>query len=205
MPIDEEITANENHATAQEIHTYQSKIRSINFAAISTRPDVAFTASKLSSFLQNPSYRHLYLAQRVLAYLGGTKQHSLVFSGYQQSSPQVFTISSDASYGTDPETRRSYQGYLFTLFGGPVDWKAAKQSTVTTSSIEAELLSLSDTAKQALWWDRFFSAIHFSPGHSTSIQYDNRQTIRLLEEKASKLITKLRHVDIHNHWLRQEL
>lgn len=37
------------------------------------------------------------------------------------------------------------------------------------------------------------------------IQCDNKQTIRLVTEEISKLQTKLRHVDIHNHWLRQEI
>ena len=32
---------------------------------------------------------------------------------------------------------------------------------------------------------------------------DNKQTLRLFDESV-KLATKLRHVDIHNHWLRQE-
>jgi hypothetical protein len=31
------------------------------------------------------------------------------------------------------------------------------------------------------------------------------QTIRILEKQAVKLNTKLRHVDIHQHWLRQEI
>ena len=38
-----------------------------------------------------------------------------------------------------------------------------------------------------------------------TIECDNQQTIRLLVEKAMKLQTKLRHVDIHSHWLRQEV
>jgi hypothetical protein len=37
------------------------------------------------------------------------------------------------------------------------------------------------------------------------IECDNRQTIRLLVEESVKLQTKLRHVDIHSHWLRQEV
>ena len=38
-----------------------------------------------------------------------------------------------------------------------------------------------------------------------TIQCDNTQTIRLINEEISQLQTKLRHVDIHNHWLRQEV
>ena len=38
-----------------------------------------------------------------------------------------------------------------------------------------------------------------------AIECDNRQTIRLLVEQVAKPQTKLRHVDIHSHWLRQEI
>jgi hypothetical protein len=38
-----------------------------------------------------------------------------------------------------------------------------------------------------------------------TIQCDNKQTLRLLNEESAKLTTKLRHVDIHRHWLRQEV
>ena len=37
-----------------------------------------------------------------------------------------------------------------------------------------------------------------------TIHCDNTQTLRLLKEDSAKLNTKLRHVDIHQHWLRQE-
>ncbi len=36
------------------------------------------------------------------------------------------------------------------------------------------------------------------------INCDNTQTLRLLKEDSAKLNTKLRHVNIHQHWLRQE-
>ncbi len=38
-----------------------------------------------------------------------------------------------------------------------------------------------------------------------TIECNNAQTIRLLVDKSMKLQTKLRHVDIHSHWLRQEV
>ena len=36
------------------------------------------------------------------------------------------------------------------------------------------------------------------------VEYNNRQTFKLIIKESMKLSTKLRHVDIHNHWLRQE-
>ena len=38
-----------------------------------------------------------------------------------------------------------------------------------------------------------------------TIECDNAQTIRRLVDKSMKLQTKLWHVDIHSHWLRQEV
>lgn len=37
------------------------------------------------------------------------------------------------------------------------------------------------------------------------IECDNKQTIRLVIEEVAQIQAKLRHVDIHNHWLRQEV
>jgi hypothetical protein len=76
---------------------------------------------------------------------------------------------------------------------------------VTTSSTEAELLALSRTAKEAIWWRRFFESIQYDPMKKLHIRCDNRQTLRVLKKEMLKLDTKLKHVDIHRHWLRQEI
>jgi len=117
---------------------------------------------------------------------------------------QVFTCASDAAFADDPVTRYSTEGYLFKLFGGPIDWRSTKQKTVTTSSTEAELLALSHAAKEVLWWKRLFEAIRLNSGHKMAIQCDNWQTIRLMTAEFPHLATKLRHVDIQHHWLRQD-
>ena len=45
------------------------------------------------------------------------------------------------------------------LFGGPIAWRANKQDIVTTLSIEAKLLALSQTAKEAIFISRLFKAM----------------------------------------------
>jgi hypothetical protein len=86
-----------------------------------------------------------------------------------------------------------------------IDWHSAKQKTVTTSSTEAELLALTYATKETIWWRRFFQNIRFDPGHDLTISCDNQQTTRLMTKDAPKLTAKLRHVDIHQHWMRQEV
>jgi hypothetical protein len=109
------------------------------------------------------------------------------------------------SYADNPSTRRSTEGYLFSLFGGPIDWRCTNQKTVTTSTTEAELLALSHTAAQLYWWQRFFNEIHLNLNQEFMILCDNLQTVRLMLQDTPKLVTKLKHVDIHQHWLRQEV
>jgi len=80
-----------------------------------------------------------------------------------------------------------------------------KQKMVTTSTMEAELLALTHAAKEIYWWKRLFRSIQLDSGHESAISCNNQQTINLLTKETMKLATKLRHVDIHRHWLRQEV
>jgi len=47
--------------------------------------------------------------------------------------------------------------------------------------------------------------LDFDTGEKLQVNCDNIQTIRLLADNHPLLSTKLRHVDIHQHWLRQEV
>ena len=203
---------NEGQASEGQILEMQQKVGSINFAAVISRPDIALAASMLAEHLKNPSAYHLEAANHCLSYLNSTRSFSITYQGNNNAYHQfAFAnqgyahISSDASFADDKTTRRSRQGYLFSLFGGPIAWKASKQNTVTTSSTEAELLALSQVGKEVIWWKNFFDAINFRLPQKILINCDNRQTIRLLTTESPKLTTKLRHVDIHHHWLRQEI
>ncbi len=197
---EDDLRPHEGKATAQEILGYQQKIGSLNFAAVYTRPDIAKACSVLSQFLVNPSPIHLAAADRVLAYLDRTKDLSLVYDGLYQG--KVLEIFGDAAYANHHD-RKSSDGILFSLYGGPIDWRASKQTTVTTSSTEAELLTLSRTGKDTLWWRHFFRNINFSVDEAFAIQCDNTATIRLICATRPQLSTKLRHVEIHHFWLRQ--
>jgi hypothetical protein len=86
-----------------------------------------------------------------------------------------------------------------------INWKAVKGKTVTLLSTEAELLAITLTAKEFVQWTRLFKALDFDLAKDLVIYCDNRQTIRLLKQEAPKLKTALRHVDIHQSWLRQEV
>lgn len=193
-----ELMPNNEIAAPSEVNKYQRKIGSLLFAAITTRPDIAFATSRLARFLVNPSKAHQNAADRVLLYLESTKTKALCLGG-----GEGFQVASDASFADNTLDRKSSQGYVIKLFGGLITWRASKQDTVTTSTTEAELLALSQVAKEALFTTRLLRELSIDVSPPIYIQCDNQQTIRLVTEEVAKLHTKLRHVDIHNHWLRE--
>ncbi|RKK10811.1 hypothetical protein BFJ65_g14807 [Fusarium oxysporum f. sp. cepae] len=152
---------------------------------------------------ENPSTEHLRYANRVLSYLQTTQYYAIEFLGsvdnateVEPGDDEVLQQSSDASFADDPETRKSTQGYLMKLFSGAIMWQSSKQKTVTTSTTEAELLSLPHTARETIALYRLFEQIQFDPQHQPRILCDNQQTVGLVQKERP-------HIDIHNFWLRQ--
>ena len=88
-----ELMPREDSAQAYEITRYQKKIGSILYAAVITRPDIAFAASRLSRFLTNPGPIHQEAADRVLLYLQRTQGLALQLGGEDD-----LVVASDASF-----------------------------------------------------------------------------------------------------------
>jgi hypothetical protein len=82
--------------------------------------------------------------------------------------------------------RKSSQAYVMVLFGGVIGWQANKQNTVMTSTTEAELLSLSQGAKEGQYVKRLLDELKINlDDQRIQIHCDNRQTIRLETEDSS--------------------
>ena len=206
--LTDELKLYSSQAILQEIYSYQRKVSSIGHPATITQLDIARTFQKLAEFLTNPGPEHHAAVDRSIQYLYGTRSLALeygVTDREQTPGTPLFISSSDASFADDSMTRKSTEGYLFQLFGGPIDWRCTKQKTVTTSTTEAELMALSHAAKELLWWQRFFTGIQLDLDQEYQINCDNLQTVGLILKETPRLVTKLKHVDIHQHWLRQEV
>jgi hypothetical protein len=211
LPLEELLPSDEPKNEAN-LSRYAQLVGSIGYVATATRPDVSKAHSRLAEFLVNPTQRHMDAAYQTIAYLHHTKDRALYYNAsistdtahiVDHKEPDFFGAT-DASYADHKATRKSSQGYIFFLFGGPVDWKATLQRCVTKSTTEAELIAASSAGTELLWWWRLFKDIEFDPGNEQILYCDNQQTIRLVTTATPRLKTSLRHVDIHHHWLRQE-
>jgi hypothetical protein len=72
----------------------------------------------------NPSEKHLEAADRAIAYLYATRYLAIEYSSMTDPN-KTFICASDASFA-DHKDQRSTKGYLYKLYGGPIDWRASK-------------------------------------------------------------------------------
>ncbi|KAG0160097.1 hypothetical protein PDIDSM_7624 [Penicillium digitatum] len=214
----ESMTNKYNLVTTRKIHGYQAKVGSAQYATTISRPDAAKATSKVAEFLTNPGPKHMDAIDRIIQYLYETRYWAIeygtrprdAYPTQSENNPGLslaaksIEFASDASFG-DNRDRKSSEGYLCKLYGGPIDWKASKQKTVTTSTTEAELLALAEAGKTIQWWRRVLHSLGFEPDHPLSIMCDNQQTVDLLTKEGAAMHTKLRHVDINRCWMKQEV
>jgi hypothetical protein len=203
----------EPHAPRTKL--YQQVVGSLAYIAVWGRPDVARAHVILASHLINPGQAHLVKALGVWRYLLATKGYALQASHnslhdsslqeYHAGCDPLFIGASDASFADHPETRRSSQGYLFKFGGMTIDWKSCVQRTVSKSTTESELLALSLAGSQMEEWIRFFKGIRLTIDCKPTILCDNQQTVGIVNKSEDKLHTKVKHVDIHQLWIRQEV
>ena len=196
----EELLPYKGTAIAHDITVYLRKVSSVLYIAVITRPDISFAVSRLARFSTNPRPLYQKAADRVLLYLQRTASLALQFRG----NDNLYTAS-DTSFADNTLDHKSSQGFAMKLFSGLIAQRANKQDMVTTSTTKAELLALSQVAKEGLFVTRLFKELGVTlDTRRLVIEVDNKQTIRLVTEEITRLKTSLRHVDIHNHQLRQE-
>ena len=94
---------------------------------------------------------------------------AIIFNSLNDTKEKAFKIYTNILFANNVQDRKSIQGYLLILFGGPIAWKSGKQLTVTTSSIEAELLALSTAAKEAMAAVRLFQNVRLQLNEDLTI------------------------------------
>ena len=100
----------------------------------------------------------------------------------------------DASFDTDLDDSKSQTGYVCMLNGGAVSWCSCKQSVVAGSTCEAEYMSASEAAHEAIWVKEFITDLGVIPNVSGPIKLfcDNTGAIALAKEP--RFHKKTRHI-----------
>ena len=179
---------------------YRSIVGCISYLVNMTRPDLAFSFSQLSKFLQCPGDTHLAAAYRVLAYVRGTVNQGINFHDPGIDKRNILSGWVDSDFASDIDTRKSVTGYLLSLNGGPISWKAARQGGVTLSSSEAEFVAASQAGKEVLYLRALLKGFACPQARPTEIWEDNASCILMSENPTNR--ERSRHVDVRVHFLR---
>ena len=179
----------------------RSIVGCLSYLVNMTRPDLAFTYSQLSKFVQSPGPVHLAAAERALAYLRGTYSEGITYCDPGDECRNKLTGWVDSDFAADPDTRKSMTGYLFSLNGGAVSWRSSRQGGVTLSSAEAEFVAASQAGQEAVYLRALLRGFNFHQAGATEIWEDNASCIMMSENPANR--ERTRHVDTRVHYLRE--
>jgi len=179
---------------------YRALIGSLLYVSTWTRPDIAFAVSQVARFQSQPTVAHWYAAKCILRYLHGTRDLGLTYSASEGALPRGYV---DASWGEDPDTRRSQSGYALTIGNGAVSWISKLQTTIALSSTEAEYTSLACAVKGALGLRNLLSVLWPEVSKSFVLFEDNQSTIKQALKLQSSERTK--HIDLKHHFLKDHV
>ncbi|CAI7772123.1 unnamed protein product [Closterium sp. NIES-54] len=193
-----ELTFDDEEAQECQEEEYRQKVGSLQFAATTTRPDIAFASSKLGSSLTVRSDQHWREVDRCLAYLANTSDTALDFGCGAESLKLVGYV--DADDAGDKQHRTSTSGYVFVFGGAAVSWSSQRIKCATLSSTESEYVTATEAGKEGRHL-RFLLAEfrQLDTGTLTVLRVDNKSTITVAEGMG--LTGNLKHMERRQAWL----
>src|ERR1035438_2727361 len=130
----------------------------------------------LSQYNKNLNSEHWNALHHIMRYLQATKSKGLVYSINELD---VYGYA-DADWGGDLDMRYSMTGYLYISAGGAVSWASKCQSLTALSTTEAEYMSVTQAAKEAIWLMALLKEIEIRATEEPMIiKVDNQGSIQI--------------------------
>ena len=174
---------------------YSSAVRSLMYATVCSRPDLSYAVSAISRYMVNSDKEYWKVAQQIFRYLHGSTDACLQF-GRTRSGVIGYV---DFDFARDLDKRRSLTGYVFTIGGCAISWKATLQTTVALSITEAEYMAITEACKEAIWLKGLFSELS-EDLQMTTVFCDSQSAIFLTKDQMFHERTK--HIDVRYHFVR---
>ncbi|CAI7854545.1 unnamed protein product [Closterium sp. NIES-53] len=207
-PLDE--GPGEESVGEEERRSFHSLVGSLMYAAVNTRPDVAFATGQLARVVQCPNEEQVAAGMRVAKYLGQTTTVGLQYSAAAQRRQKgadgvepgrlFLTAFSDASFASEPNDMTSVGGFICCVGGGPTAWESKKQVDQALSSVESEYMALFRAVQEIVWQRRLLAELGEEQQGPTSLYCDSQGAIALAKNPVLHGLTK--HMRVKWHWTR---
>ncbi len=189
-------------ATTNDIKWYQQAIGSLLYAALLTRPDIAYIVNTLAKYSSNPGPEHIKAVKRIFRYLKGSLDYTITYNGNTTNS--LYTKGyTDADYAGDKDEYKSTTGYIFYLANGPIAYSTKLQEVTAQSTTEAEYIALATATKEATFIKAILEELDYFQQSNIPIYSDNNGA--LLLAKNPTFHARSKHINVRYHLVRQKL
>jgi ATP-binding cassette subfamily B (MDR/TAP) protein 1 len=104
----------------------------------------------------------------------------------------------NSDYAGDLDKRRSLTGYVVTIGGCAVSWKASLQATIALSTTEAKYMAISEACKEAIWLRGLYNELCGDSSFIT-IFCDSHSATCLTKDQM--LHERTKHIDNRYHFI----
>lgn len=176
---------------------YRQAIGSLIYVSNGTRLDISFAVSKLASYSDCAKTSHWTGVKRIFRYLKCTSGLGL----YYRASNNAFVAYSDSDFAGDMDSKKSTSGILLMLNNAPIVWRSCKQTTVDTSTTNAEFVSASLASSDVIWVRQLMREMGRQLVTPTILHIDNQSAIKLIVN--NQINTKIKHIDVKYMFVRE--
>ncbi|KAH9718448.1 hypothetical protein KPL71_022235 [Citrus sinensis] len=178
---------------------YRSVIGSLQYAVL-TRPKLAFSVNKLSQFMSDPRHSHCITCKRVLRYLKNTMNMCLRIKKSEYFDLTAYT---NADWASDPDDRRSINGYCVYLGNNLVAWSSRKQGVVARSIAESEYRAMAVCSVEITWISSLLNELELKVQGTLVILSDSTSAAAITANPIYHSRTK--HFEIDLHFIRDKV
>ena len=175
------------------VKPYQQRVGSLMYCCTACRVDVAYPVHLLCRCMTRPTPALMREVDHVFVYLSRHRNVGLTFD----SKTSTLHGFSDASW----ETHRSTSGWLSIWQSAPLAWGSNRQPCTALSSCEAEIIALSEAAKDMVYFRKFLRGIDPSYVLGTSDLSTDNQAARDLSYNP-EMHNRTKHVDRRHFYIR---
>ena len=150
------------------VKEYQRMVGSLMYCCTATRPDLAYAVHQHCRALSRPTPELVAELRVTFSYLN---QHPSIGLTFEAGRKHELSGYSDSDWAI----KNSTSGWVIFWQNAPLVWGSRKQNCVALSSCEAEIIALSEAAKDMVYLRKFVSGLTGKqPGGPSILRTDNK-------------------------------
>jgi hypothetical protein len=135
----------------------------------------------------------------------GNKTNDTNETNYDLAHQHDLEVFTDADYANDQQDRKSVSGAVIKLNGDVVNWITKKQSTVATSTCEAECYAVHCGLQDVRWLKNLLEELQLQITTPIIIHCDNQAVVHLCKNESDHMHGRSKHFDVKYHSIKEHV